>query len=210
MRGGEAPPVTLSPVWGDKLKQENSMAPGDLSRDLSQVVRRHPGTESVILARSEAALLSGEEIPTAALPESPETGLTPGLVACDWESPIVREVEAADLALEDLVRAHAKGRERSPDPTVNIFGPPIFSPNAAAEYDEAERLLDFLARCMQAHQRLGMETDAAVAVRGDAERERNQLLGLLVERAVAGCRLGERGECLHGVGNAAAQLLQVG
>lgn len=143
-RGGEAPPVTLSPVWGENVKQENSMAPGNLLRDLSQVVRRHPGTESVILARSEAALLSGEEIPAAALPESPDTGLSPGLVACDWESPMVREVEAADLALEDLVRTHAKGRERSPAPTVNIFGPPIFSPNAAAEYEEAERLLDLI------------------------------------------------------------------
>ncbi len=60
----------------------------------------------------------------------------------EWESPEVREVEAADRALEDLVRAHAGGeRERSPAPTANLFGPPIFGPAAAAEYAEAERLL---------------------------------------------------------------------
>jgi light-independent protochlorophyllide reductase subunit B len=133
-RSGEAAPVSLSPLRGIP---EDSWGPGDLVRDLSSVVRRHPETEAIILARSEAALLSGEEAP-----EIPESDEAPKLVTCEWESPRVGEVEAADLALEDLVRAHSRGRrERSPSPTANLFGPPVFGPSAAAEYAEAERLL---------------------------------------------------------------------
>jgi light-independent protochlorophyllide reductase subunit B len=133
-RSGEAAPVSLSPLRGIP---EDSWGPGDLVRDLSSVVRRHPETEAIILARSEAALLSGEEAP-----EIPESDEAPKLVTCEWESPRVGEVEAADLALEDLVRAHSRGRrERSPSPTANLFGPPVFGPGAAAEYAEAERLL---------------------------------------------------------------------
>jgi light-independent protochlorophyllide reductase subunit B len=136
-RTGEAAPVSLSPL---SERPEDSWGPGDLIRDLSSVVRRHPETEAVILVRSEAALLSGEEIPDTTLPE--EGGRSTKLVTCDWENPGVREVEAAELALEDLIRAHARGRhERSPSPTVNLFGPPVFGPGAAAEYAEAERLL---------------------------------------------------------------------
>jgi light-independent protochlorophyllide reductase subunit B len=138
-RTGEAVPVTLSPL---SENPEGSWAPGDLARDLSNAVRRHPETEAVILARSEATLLSGEEIPETSLPESAETGQSPKLVTCGWEAPGVGETEAADLALADLVRAHVRGRrERSPSPTVNLFGPPVFAPGAAAEYAEAERLL---------------------------------------------------------------------
>jgi light-independent protochlorophyllide reductase subunit B len=136
-RRGEAPPVTLSPLWE---RPEDSWAPGDLARDLSVVVRRHPETETVILARSEAALLSGEGLPETSLPD--ESGRSHKLVTCEWETPGVREVEAANLALEDLVRAHAHGRrERTPSPTVNLFGPPVFGPGAAAEYAEIGRLL---------------------------------------------------------------------
>ena len=142
-RTGEAAPVSLSPL---SERAEDSWGPGDLARDLSSVIRRHPGTEAVILARSEAALLSEEEIPEISFPE--EGGRTPKLVTCDWEDPGVGEVEAADLALEDLVRAHARGKhernERSPSPTVNLFGPPVFGPGAAAEYAEAERLLTLI------------------------------------------------------------------
>lgn len=141
VRDGEAPPVTLSPMWDRSMLPEGSMAPGHLGRDLSGAVRRHPETEAVILARSESALLSGEEIPATALPEDSETGVSPKLVTCEWESPGVRELEAADLALEDLVKAHAGARERTPEPSVNVFGPPVFNPGAAAEYAEAERLL---------------------------------------------------------------------
>ncbi len=128
-------------MWKMGSLPENTTVPGHLGRDLSQVVRRHPETETVILARSEAALLSGEEIPAAALPESSDTGMAPKLITCEWESPAIGEMEATDLTLEDLVRAHAGKRERSPAPTVNLFGPPIFNPGAAAEYEEAERLL---------------------------------------------------------------------
>lgn len=144
VRDGEAPPVTLSPMWDRSMLPEGSMAPGHLGRDLSGAVRRHPETEAVILARSETALLSGEEIPATALPQDLETGASPKLVACEWESPDVRELEAADLALEDLVKAHAGARERTVEPSVNVFGPPVFNPGAAAEYEEAERLLGVL------------------------------------------------------------------
>jgi light-independent protochlorophyllide reductase subunit B len=136
-RTGQAAPVSLSPL---SERAEDSWGPGDLARDLSSVVRRHPETEAVILARSEVALLSEEELPEVSFPE--EGGRAPKLVTCNWEDPGVGEVEAADLALEDLVRAHARGRrERSPSPTANLFGPPVFGPGAAAEYAEAERLL---------------------------------------------------------------------
>src|SRR3712207_1639125 len=141
-RIGEAAPVTLSALWENP---GGSWAPGGLARDLSNAVRRHPETEAVILARSEAALLSGEEIPETSLPESGETGRSPKLVTCEWEALGVGETEAADLARVDLVRAHVRGRrERSPSPTVNLFGPPVFAPGAAEEYAEAERLLDLI------------------------------------------------------------------
>jgi light-independent protochlorophyllide reductase subunit B len=152
-RIGEAAPVTLSPLWESP---GGSWAPGDLSRDLSNTVRRHPETEAVILARSEAALLSGEEIPDTSLPESGETGRSPKLVTCEWEAPGVGETEAADLALVDLVRAHVRGRrERSPSPTVNLFGPPVFAPGAVAEYAEAERLLALIGVGVNARVPLG-------------------------------------------------------
>jgi light-independent protochlorophyllide reductase subunit B len=149
-RRGEPAPVTLSPLW---KRPEDSWAPGDLARDLSSVVRRHPETEVVILARSEAALLSGEGLPETSLPD--EGGRSPKLVTCEWETPGVREVEAANLALEDLVRAHARGRrERSPSPTVNLFGPPVFGPGAA-EYAEVERLLALIGVGVNARVPLG-------------------------------------------------------
>jgi light-independent protochlorophyllide reductase subunit B len=150
-RAGEAAPVSLSPL---SERPEDSWGPGDLIRDLSSVVRRHPETEAVILARSEAALLSGEEIPDTTLPE--EGGRSPKLVTCDWEDPGVGEVEAAELALENLIRAHARGgHERSPSPTVNLFGPPVFGPGAAAEYAEAERLLALIGVGVNARVPLG-------------------------------------------------------
>jgi len=151
-RTGEMAPVTLSPL---REGPDNSMAPGNLSRDLSGVVRRHPRTEVVILARTEASLLSGETLPTT-LPEVEGTGRTPGLVTFPWERPGMRETEAAELALEDLIRARMQeGLERSPYPTVNIFGPPIFGPGAAAEYAEAERLLDMVGIEVNARVPLG-------------------------------------------------------
>src|SRR5215207_4029069 len=150
-RSGEAAPVSLSPV---QEQPEDSWGPGDLTRDLSSVVRRHPETEAVILARSEAALLSGEEAPEITLPE--EGGRSPRLVTCDWEAPGVGEVEAADLALEDLIRAHSRGkRQKSPSPTVNLFGPPVFGPGAAAEYAESERLLTLIGVGVNARIPLG-------------------------------------------------------
>jgi light-independent protochlorophyllide reductase subunit B len=152
-RAGEAAPVTLSPM-DDRAKE--SLTPGDLARDLSGVVRRHPGTETVVLARSEAALLSGEQVPDAPLPETAGAGKAPRLVTCSWEAPGMRETEAAELALEDLIRAHVRGgSERSPYPTVNLFGPPVFGPSAAAEYAEAERLMDLIGVEVNARVPLG-------------------------------------------------------
>lgn len=150
-RTGETAPVTLSPLGQDT---KESLAPGDLARDLSGVVRRHPKTEAVVLARSEAALLSGEDLPTTSLPEG--SGKTPRLVTCSWETPGIKETEAAELALEDLIRAHLGERpERSRYPTVNLFGPPIFGPAAAAEYAEAERLMDLIGIEVNARVPLG-------------------------------------------------------
>lgn len=150
-RDGLAAPVTLSPMQEGRRE---SYAPGDLARDLAGVARRHPGVEAVILARSEAALLSGEALPEGSRPEP--GGRDPAVVTLPWEAPGMGETEAADLALGDLVRAHArKGLERSPYPTVNLFGPPIFGPGAAAEYDEAERLLNLVGVEVNARAPLG-------------------------------------------------------
>lgn len=132
-RSGDPAPVSLSPVGGQGL-----------SRDLSEISRRNPDAEAMILARSEAALLSGEELPDPMLPERRETGRTPKLVTCPWESPSVREIEAADLALKELVRAHARPQAKSPTPTVNVFGPPLFGPGAEEEAREVERLLGLM------------------------------------------------------------------
>jgi light-independent protochlorophyllide reductase subunit B len=154
-RDGLEVPVTLSPLQEGRRE---SYEPGDLSRDLAGVARRHPGVEAVILARSEAALLSGETIPNTS-PAEPG-GRDPALVTCAWEMPGMGETEAADLALEDLVRTHArKGLERSPYPTVNLFGPPIFGPGAAAEYDEVERLLNLVGVEVNARVPLGASVE---------------------------------------------------
>ncbi len=155
-RTGELAPVTLSPLH----ERREAYAPGNVSRDLAGVARRHPGAEVVILARSEAALLSGEEV----RPSLPETGDSdPALVTFSWEAVGREETEAADLALEDLVRARGQDApDRSPYPTVNLFGPPVFAPGAAAEYDEAERLLDLI----------GVEVNARVPLGADARELR--------------------------------------
>jgi light-independent protochlorophyllide reductase subunit B len=154
-RTGAMAPVTLSPM---REGPDHSMAPGNLTRDLSSVVRRHPKAEIVILARSEAALLSGEDIPTT-LPQVEGTVIPPQLVTFPWEGPGMREIEAAELALEDLIQSQLRDKpERSPYPTVNLFGPPIFGPGAAAEYTEAERLLDMIGVEVNARVPLGATT----------------------------------------------------
>src|SRR5918998_6199448 len=125
-RTGQPAPVTLSPV---RDRPGGSWTAGDLAQDLSGVVRRRPEAETLVFARSEAALLSGEGAPILSLPENPKTGLSPKLVTCDWESPGMREAEAADLGLEELVKAHVEQGQKSPSPTVNLLGPPAFGPN---------------------------------------------------------------------------------
>jgi light-independent protochlorophyllide reductase subunit B len=140
-RNGVPAPISLSPI---REASDGSWAPGNLARDLRSVARRHPEAEALLFARSEAALLSDEVAPILALPENPKTGSSPKLVSCDWESPAVREAEASDLALLDLVKAHAQRQPRSPAPTVNVFGAPVFGPNAAAEVAEIERLLGLI------------------------------------------------------------------
>jgi light-independent protochlorophyllide reductase subunit B len=155
-RTGAMAPVTLSPL---REGLGDSMEPGNLARDISGVLRRHPKTEVVILVRSEASLLSGESIPTTPLPEVEGTGRIPSLVAFLWERPGMRETEAAELALEDLIRSRVLERpERSPYPTVNIFGPPIFGPGAAAEYAEVERLFDMVGVEVNARVPMGANT----------------------------------------------------
>ena len=153
-RSGQMAPVTLSPM---RSEPGDSMAPGNLDRDLSSVVRRHPRTETVVLVRSEASLLREENIPVSSLPDKDTR--SPTLVTFSWEAPGMKETEAAELALEDLIRSRMQDTpERSPYPTVNIFGPPIFGPGAAAEYAEVERLLDLI----------GVEVNARVPLGADA------------------------------------------
>jgi light-independent protochlorophyllide reductase subunit B len=172
-RTGAMAPVTLSPL---REGPGDSMAPGNLARDLSGVVRRHPKAEIFILARSEASLLSENAITN--LPEVEATGRRPRLVTFPWEEPGMREIEAAELALEDLIRSLMHDRpERSPYPTVNLFGPPIFGPGAAAEYAEAERLLDMI----------GVEVNARVplgAHAGDLDRLPRGWANVLLYREV--------------------------
>ena len=174
-RTGATAPVTLSPL---REGSDDSMAPGDLARDLSRVVRRHPKTEIVILVRSEASLLSGESISVSMPSKIEGTGRPPLLVTLPWEEPAMRETEAAELALEDLIRARMHDRpERSPYPTVNLFGPPIFGPGAEAEYAEAERLLDMV----------GVEVNARVplgASAGDLERLPRAWANVLLYREI--------------------------
>jgi light-independent protochlorophyllide reductase subunit B len=174
-RTGAMAPVTLSPL---REGSADSMAPGNLTRDLSGVVRRHPKAEIVILARSEASLLSEDAIPVTDLTGIEGTGRPPQLVTFPWEGPGMREIEAAELALEDLIRSLMHDRPaRSPYPTVNLFGPPIFGPGAAAEYAEAERLLDMI----------GVEINARVplgANAGDLERLPRAWANVLLYREV--------------------------
>jgi light-independent protochlorophyllide reductase subunit B len=71
----------------------------------------------------------------------------------------MRELEASDLALVELVRAHASNQPKSLAPTVNIFGPPIFGPNAAAEVAEIERILGLIGVGVNARVPLGASVD---------------------------------------------------
>jgi light-independent protochlorophyllide reductase subunit B len=155
-RSGEPTPVSLSPIWD---RPDEPRRPGDLAHDLSWIARSRPEAETLIFARSESALLSGEGAPISALPENPESGYSPKLVVCEWESPNVREVEAADLALMELVRAHTRHQPKSLTPTVNLFGPPVFGPNAAAEVAEAERILGLIGIGVNTRMPLGASAD---------------------------------------------------
>lgn len=150
-REGAIPPVTLSPLVDDR---EGAFAPGDLGRDLSKLVARYPDTETVVLVRSDAALLAGDEVPDLTPPENPETGRPINLVRGE-ASPGIGEFAALDLAVEEIVRAHARPLEKSQEPTVNLFGPPVLNPGAAAEYEEAERLLGLMGIGVNARVPLG-------------------------------------------------------
>ncbi len=152
-RTGELAPVSLSPV------RDRAGGPGSLARELAGVVQRHPEAQALIFARSEAALLSGEGAPILALPENARTGQSPKLVVCEWESTEVREAEAADLGLAELVRAHARSQPRSLTPTVNVFGPPVFGPSAAAEIAEVERTLSLIGVGVNARVPLGASVE---------------------------------------------------
>jgi light-independent protochlorophyllide reductase subunit B len=137
-RTGDLPAFSLSPI---REHASGSWGAGDVARDLSGVARRRPEAETLLLARSETALLAGEGTPITALPENPGTGRSPKLVTCEWESPGMRETEAADKVFLDLVKAHAQAQPKSPGPTVNIFGSPVLGPSVEAEVAEVERVL---------------------------------------------------------------------
>jgi hypothetical protein len=76
----------------------------------------------------------------------------------------------------------------------------------AAHVDRhAERLQHLLARHAELDQRVHVKADAAVAAGGDADGQRNQLLGLGVERAGLRRRPRQFRETLHRLGDVAAQ-----
>ena len=131
-RTGAVPPVTWS-------THEEPISPAALAG----IARRHPEAGAIMLAESEAVTLSGTPGQPSKLQPDPETGGATKLIFCDWATPQVREFEAAGLALEALIKARVEGAERrkSTEPSVNLFGGPIFGPGVA-EYDEVERLLD--------------------------------------------------------------------
>lgn len=151
-RSGKAPPVTLSPLTEDR---KGRYTPGDLVRDLTRAVTRHPDTETVVHVRSDAALLADGKLPEITLPKNPQTGRRINLVTCEGISPRTGELAAVDLTVEELVRSHARPLEKTQEPTVNIFGPPALNPRAAAEYAEAERLLRLLGVGINARVPLG-------------------------------------------------------
>jgi hypothetical protein len=69
----------------------------------------------------------------------------------------------------------------------------------------AERFLDLGPCGAEIEQRLRMEPYAGVAMAGDTKAERDQLLGLAIERAAARGRLPKGTEGLHDVGNVFAK-----
>ena len=154
-REGKPAPVSLSPIRKASEGSRVSRGPIGPGRDLGEVVRRYPDTGAILFVRSDAALSSGEGLPDLTLPRSPRTAQEVKLVTCEWEETGMGEHEAADLALESLVKAHATAGEKSPRPTVNLFGPPIFSPGAAAEMEEAGRLLELIGVDVNARLPLG-------------------------------------------------------
>ncbi|WP_162924390.1 nitrogenase component 1 [Rubrobacter indicoceani] len=173
-QAGKPSSVTLSPVW---KRPEDTNSPGDPGRDLASVVRNHPEAEAVVLTRSEATLLLGEPPPEPGPQRNPLTGRETKVVACNWETADILETEAAELVLEDLVRAHAVATGRSEKPSVNLFGPLIFGPGVRAEYDEAERLMGLL----------GLEVNARVpldAEPGDLARLTRAWVNVLLYREV--------------------------
>jgi light-independent protochlorophyllide reductase subunit B len=136
-----------------------SLSPGNLERDLTRAAMSHPSTKTVMLVHSETSLLAKEEPPSPTLPPHPETGEETKLVTCGKITAGTGEHEAADLALEALVRAHATETDRSPTPTVNVFGPPLLTPSAAAEYAETVRLLALIGVEVNATLPLGASVD---------------------------------------------------
>jgi light-independent protochlorophyllide reductase subunit B len=59
----------------------------------------------------------------------------------------------------ELVRAHARHQPKSLAPTVNVFGSPVFGPNAAAEVVEVERILSLVGVGVNARVPLGASVE---------------------------------------------------
>jgi hypothetical protein len=72
-------------------------------------------------------------------------------------------------------------------------------PSAHGEAD-AEHFLNLSPRGAELDQRLHMETDAGIAMPRDTQAERDQLLGLTIERVVACGRLSKDTKGLHDIG----------
>ena len=77
----------------------------------------------------------------------------------------------------------------------------IHQRRAAAHIDRhAQRFLDFSLGCAQFDQRLRVETDAPIAARRIAQRQRDQFLGLFVQSPIFRCRASQGVETLRHLG----------
>jgi len=143
-RAGSPPPFSVSRIGAGTTGAAGAPETGgEAARDLGAAARREGDARLLLFARSEAALLAGEGLPVPDLPPTPASR-APEVVLYEWEAPLVREAEAHDLALAEVVRRCARPSPRAPEPTVNLFGPPAYAPNAAAEVAEMERLLGLM------------------------------------------------------------------
>lgn len=77
--------------------------------------------------------------------------------------------------------------------------------SAAHVHRHAERFIELCARRSELDKALYVEANTGIAVGGDAERQRDQFLRLLVERPVTRGSLRQRAEAFHDIRHVAAE-----